>query len=76
MLLRRPPQLRGLARLLEPDAGRLACTPEKAARLLRALAWAASSRTFSEGTRLTRAEIVDHFLYGVLRDAAAGGAEC
>ena len=67
-LPRRPPQLHALVRLLEPDTTRLATTPERAARLLRGLSWAASSRTFSEGAILTRAEIVDTFLHGILRE--------
>ncbi len=67
---RRPPQLRAIVRLLEPDAARLVCSPEKATRLLRGLVWAATSRMFSDGPVLTRAEIVDLFLHGVLAGAA------
>ncbi len=75
IMARRPPQLRAIVRLLEPDAARLACSPEKATRLLRGLVWAATSRVFSDGPVLTRAEIVDLFLHGALREPR-GDAGC
>jgi AcrR family transcriptional regulator len=68
---RQPPELRALVGLLAPDADRLTHSPEKAARLLRALIFAGSSRMFSEGPSLTRTEIVTMFLHGVCRHDAA-----
>jgi AcrR family transcriptional regulator len=68
---RQPPELRELVGLLAPDADRLSHSPEKAARLLRALIFAGTSRMFAEGPQLSRAEIVAMFLHGVCRDEAA-----
>jgi AcrR family transcriptional regulator len=71
---RKPPELHALVGLLTPDADRLAYPPEKAARLLRGLIFAGTSRMFSEGPSLTRPEIVAMFLHGVCRDEAHGEA--
>jgi AcrR family transcriptional regulator len=65
---RKPPELRALVQLLAPDAERLTHPPDKAARLLRGLIFAGTSRMFSEGPPLTRPEIVAMFLHGVYRD--------
>lgn len=70
---RTPPELRGLVGLLAPDAGQLRYPPEKAARLLRGLIFAGTSRMFSEGPSLTRPEIVSMFLHGVSREEGGPG---
>ncbi|MFN8026958.1 MAG: TetR family transcriptional regulator [Acidimicrobiia bacterium] len=70
---RKPPELRALVALLAPDAPRLTHSPEKSARLLRGLIFAGTSRMFSEGPSLTRAEIVTMFLHGVVKTESEGG---
>jgi AcrR family transcriptional regulator len=67
---RKPPELHALVGLLAPDASRLRYPPEKAARLLRGLIFAGTSRMFSEGPSLTRPDIVSMFLHGVSREGA------
>jgi AcrR family transcriptional regulator len=58
-----------VADLLEPDAGRLSCTPRRAAHLLRLLTFAGAHRMINDEDFLTADEITDVLLHGIARDA-------
>jgi AcrR family transcriptional regulator len=61
--------LDAVAGLLEPDAGRLACTPRRAAHLLRLLTFAGAHRMINDQEFLTADEITELLLHGIVRDA-------
>lgn len=67
--------LTAVADLLRPDAARLSATPERAAHMLRLLAFGGSHRMITDNDPLTTDEITDLFLHGITRGGSpADGA--
>jgi AcrR family transcriptional regulator len=64
-----------VAAIFEPDAERLTCTPEQAARLLRLVTFSGSHPLISHGQPLTAQEIVDLLLHGIWHDTS-GDTTC
>jgi AcrR family transcriptional regulator len=64
-----------VAAIFEPDAERLSCTPEQAARLLRLVTFSGSHPLISHGQPLTAEEIVDLLLHGIWHDTS-GDTTC
>jgi AcrR family transcriptional regulator len=64
-----------VARLFEPDAGSLSCSPEQAARLLRLITFSGSHPLISHGEPLTAEEIVQVLLHGIT-NTATGDTSC
>ncbi|WP_435768483.1 TetR/AcrR family transcriptional regulator [Nocardioides sp. SYSU DS0651] len=58
--------------LIEPDAARLAVSPERVMHLLRLLTFSGSHQEIADGRLLTPAEIVDVLLHGVVRQDPSG----
>lgn len=68
-----------VAALFEPDAERLTCTPEQAARLLRLITFSGSHPLISHGRPLTAEEIVGLLLHGIWRSdspTTSGAISC
>ena len=68
-----------LARVFEPDAEHLSCTPEQAARMARLITFSGSHPLISHGQPLTAEEIVDLLLHGIWHQTSgetSGEAPC
>jgi AcrR family transcriptional regulator len=68
--------LHHVARLFEPDAESLRCTPEQAARLLRLVTFSGSHPLISHGHPLTPEEIVELLLHGIVDTSRPGDPPC
>jgi AcrR family transcriptional regulator len=72
-LERDQPVLELLAGAFRPDADRLSCSPEQAARLLRLVTFSGSHPLISHGNPLSAEEIVDLVLHGITRGPDSEG---
>jgi len=72
---RKPPSLAGLVTLFEPHRQQLRCSPEEAAKLLRALVFGGTHPALTFGDPLTTDTIVSALLDGIRSSGAEGATD-